>query len=155
MSGGQMALPHSKKVKKTAPKNENKKSILNFWKKIPGGKFFWVLLLILSFSMGSLLLFGKKGLFRLYNLRQEKEQLLQANLNLQDENERLVKTIDRLQNDRDFIEDTIRKELNFIKKNEVIYQLEPEVGSGPKVTEAPALGPLRSPPSKHKRAGRL
>ncbi len=86
----------------------------------------------MTFSMGSLLLFGNKGLFRLYKLRQEREQLLQVNINLKDENERLVKIIDRLQNDQEFIEDTIRKELNFIKKNEVIYQLEPEVGSGPK-----------------------
>jgi cell division protein FtsB len=148
-----MALPHSKKAKKPAQKDDNKKSVLIFWKKVPGGKFFWVLLLLLTFSMGSLLLFGKKGLFRLYKLRQEREQLLQITLNLKDENERLVKIIDRLQNDQDFIEDTIRKELNFIKKNEVIYQLEPEVGSGPRVTQAPALGPIPSPPAKHKRTG--
>jgi cell division protein FtsB len=150
-----MALPHSKKAKKPAQRDENKKSILIFWKKVPGGKFFWVLLLLLTFSMSSLLLFGKKGLFRLYKLRQEREQLLQINLNLKDENERLVKIIDRLQNDQDFIEDTIRKELNFIKKNEVIYQLEPEVGSGPRVTQAPALDPLPKPTAKHKRTGHL
>jgi cell division protein FtsB len=150
-----MALPHSKRAKPATQKKDDKKSMLNFWKKIPGGKFFWVLLLLLSFSMGSLLLFGKKGLFGLYKLRQEREQLLQTNVNLKDENERLVKIIDRLQNDQDFIEDTIRKELNFIKKNEVIYQLEPEVGSGPKVTQAPALGPLPSAPAKHKRAKQL
>ena len=150
-----MALPHSKKAKKPSKKDEPKKSILSFFKKVPGGKFFWVLLLFMTFCMGSLLLFGNKGLFRLYKLRQEREQLLQVNINLKDENERLVKIIDRLQNDQEFIEDTIRKELNFIKKNEVIYQLEPEVGSGPKVTQAPALGPLPSPAARHKRTGRL
>ena len=150
-----MALPHSKKAKKPSQQIENKKSIVSFFKKVPGGKFFWVLLLLMTLSMGSLLLFGNKGLLRLYKLRQEREQLLQVNINLKDENERLVKIIDRLQNDQEFIEDTIRKELNFIKKNEVIYQLEPEVGSGPKVTQAPALGPLPTPAAKHKRTGRL
>jgi cell division protein FtsB len=150
-----MALPHSKKAKKPSKKDKNKKSILSFFKKVPGGKFFWVLLLFMTFTMGSLLLFGNKGLFRLYKLRQEREQLLQVNINLKDENERLVKIIDRLQNDQEFIEDTIRKELNFIKKNEVIYQLEPAVGSGPKVTQAPALGPVPSPAVRHKRTGRL
>jgi len=150
-----MALPHSKKAKEPAKKEKNKKSLLIFWKKVPGGKFFWILLLLISFSMGSLLLFGNKGLFHLYKLRQEREQLAQTNVNLKDENERLVKIIDRLQNDQEFIEDTIRKELNFIKKNEVIYQLQPEVGSGQKVTQAPALGPLPSTAVKQKRAGRL
>jgi cell division protein FtsB len=150
-----MALPHSKKAKKLSSKVETKKSKLALLKKVPGGKLFWVVLLFMAFSMGSWMLFGDKGLFRLYKLRQEREQLLQVNINLKDENERLVKIIDRLQNDREFIEDTIRKELNFIKKNEVIYQLAPEVGSGPKVTQAPALGPLPSPAAKPKRAGRL
>jgi cell division protein FtsB len=150
-----MALPHSKKVKKPSKKEEPKKSILALFKKVPGGKFFWVLLLLMTFTMGSLLLFGNKGLLRLFKLRQEREQLLQVNINLKDENERLVKIIDRLQNDQEFIEDTIRKELNFIKKNEVIYQLEPEVGSGPRVTQAPALGPPPSRAAKHKRTGRL
>ncbi len=98
---------------------------------------------------------GRRDYFDLYQLRQEREQLLQVNLTLKDENERLVKIIDRLQNDQEFIEDTIRKELNFIKKNEVIYQLEPEVGSSPKVTQAPALGPPPSPATKQKRTGRL
>jgi cell division protein FtsB len=150
-----MALPHSKKVKKPTQKADTKESNLVFLKKIPGGKFFWVLLLLMTLSMGGLLLFGNKGLYHLFKLRQEREQLLQINFNLKDENDRLVKIIDRLQNDQEFIEDTIRKELNFIKKNEVIYQLEPEVGSGPKVTQAPALGPPPSPTTKQKRTGRL
>jgi cell division protein FtsB len=150
-----MALPHSKKAKQSAPKADGDTSKLYIFKKVPGGKIFWVLLLCMTLSMGGLLLFGNKGLFRLYKLRQEREQLLQVTVNLKDENERLVKVIERLQNDQEFIEDTIRKELNFIKKNEVIYQLEPEVGSGPRVTKAPPLGPLPSPPAKLKRTSHL
>lgn len=148
-----MALPHSKKEKKAAKKTKAKDLSQALLKNMPRGKLFWVLFLLLVLSTGGILLFNKKGLYHLYKLRQEREQLLQVNLNLKDENERLVKIIDRLQNDREYIEDTIRKELNFIKKNEVIYQLEPEVGSGPKVMEAPALGPPPAPASKRKRAG--
>jgi cell division protein FtsB len=150
-----MALPHSKKAEKATQKAQTKGSNLALLKKMPGGKFFWVLLLLMTLSMGSLLLFGNKGLYHLYQIRQERERLVQINLNLKDENERLVKIIDRLQNDKEFIEDTIRKELNFIKKNEVIYQLEPEMGSGPRVTQAPALGPPPNPATKHKRTGHL
>lgn len=150
-----MALPHTKKAKKPSEKAKSKKAVLSYVNKVPGGKFFWILMLGMALSMGSLLLFGNKGLLHLYKLRQEREQLLQSNINLKDENERLVKIIDRLQNDQEFIEDTIRKELNYIKKNEVIYQLEPEVGSGPKVTQAPALGPVPVPAAKHKRTKRL
>ena len=150
-----MALPHSKKTKKSAPKTEGNTSKLSLLQKVPGGKVFWVLLLCMTLSMAGLLLFGNKGLLRLYKLRQEREQLLQANLSLKDENERLVKIIDRLQNDQEFIEDTIRKELNFMKKNEVIYQLEPEVGSSPRVTQAPPLGPPPRPSAKQKRISHL
>lgn len=150
-----MALPHSKKAKKATQKKETKVSNLGLLKKMPGGKFFWALLLLMTFAMGGLLLFGNKGLYHLYKIRQEREELLQVNLNLKDDNERLVKIIDRLQNDQEFIEDTIRKELNFIKKNEIIYQLEPEMSSGPKVTQAPALGPPPSPATKPKRTRRL
>jgi cell division protein FtsB len=153
--GGHMAVPHSKKAKPAKPKKAKiKGASLALLKKMPGGKLVWVLLLLMTCSMGGWLLFGNKGLFHLFKIRQERERLLQTNLNLKDENERLVKIIDRLQHDQEFIEDTIRKELNFIKKNEVIYQLEPEVGSGPRVTQAPALGPVPSP-AKHKRTGRL
>ncbi len=150
-----MAVPHSKNPQRPAAKSKAKESRLAPWKKLPGGKFFWLLLLLMTLPLVGWALFGNKGLYHLYQLRAEREQLLQTNFALKDENDRLMKIIDRLQHDQDFIEDTIRKELNFIKKNEVIYQLEPEVGSGPKITQAPALGPPPSPPSKTKRTGRL
>jgi cell division protein FtsB len=149
-----MAVPHSKKSKKPSRSTETKKSSPAILKKLPGGKMFWVVFLFLTLSISGWFIFGNKGLYHLYQLRQEREQLLQANLTLKDENDRLVKIIDRLQHDQEFIEDTIRKELHFVKKNELIYQLEPEVGSGPRVTQAPALGPPPSPAAKSKRTGR-
>lgn len=149
-----MALPAFKKSSSRPSGSQPPDSRLAILQKIPGGKFFWVFLLLIAVGMGSWLVFGDKGLYHLYTLRQEKERLLQANLILKDENERLVKIIERLQGDQEFIEDTIRKDLNFIKRNEVIYQLEPEVGSATRVTQAPALGPPPSPTAKAKSSGR-
>jgi hypothetical protein len=63
----------------------------------------------------------------------------------------MVKRIDRLRHDHEFIEDTIRRELHFIKKNELIFQLQPEVGSGPQVTQAPPLAPPPPPAAKAKK----
>ncbi|MBM4287786.1 MAG: septum formation initiator family protein [Deltaproteobacteria bacterium] len=149
-----MALPPAKKAEKEAKKAKKPWSGLFALNKAPGGKLFWLAMLLVSLAIGSFLFFGDKGLYHLYQLRQELEQLLQANLALRDENERLVNIIERLQNDQDFIQDTIRQELNYIKRNEIIYQLVPEVGSGPRFTQAPALGPPPTPAAKPKKTGR-
>lgn len=148
-----MAVPHAKGPRKRQEKPKTGASPLTSLKKLPGGRWFWLLLVFMTLPLVGWVLFGDKGVYHLYQLRTERERLLQTNFALKDENDRLMKIIDRLQNDQEFIEDTIRKELNFIKKNEIIYQLEPEVGSGPKVTQAPALGPPPSPPAKTKRTG--
>ncbi len=149
-----MALPPSRQRQQSAPPPKAKESLGRLLGKIPGGKFFWGLLLLVAMGLGSWLIFGDKGLYHLYTLRRERDRLEQENLVLKDEIDRMVKMIDRLRNDQDYIEDTIRRDLRFIKKNEIIYQLEPEVGSGPRVTQAPALGPPPSPAAKAKRPNR-
>ena len=53
-------------------------------------------------------------------------RLEQENTRLAAENDRLARTIDRLQHDPVFIQDLIRQELNFVKKNEIIFQFPPE-----------------------------
>ncbi len=148
-----MALPASQPSpkKKPVPVKEAVKHCLS---QIPGGKCFWILLLAAALGMGAWLFLGDKGLYHLYTLRQERDQLLQENRLLEDEIDRMVKMIERLRGDQAFIEDTIRRELNYIKKNEIIYQLEPAVGSGPRVTQAPALGPPPPPAAKTKRRDR-
>ncbi len=144
-----MALA-SRHSQQTAPPAKGKESLGRLLSKIPGGKFFWAFLLLVAIGLGSWLIFGDKGLYHLYTLRRERDRLQQENLVLKDEIDRMVKMIDRLRNDQDYIEDTIRRDLRFIKKNEIIYQLAPEVGSGPRVTQAPALGPPPSPAAKTK-----
>lgn len=149
-----MALPSSQKSSKPSRSLQAKEALGYLVRRIPGGKLFWGFLLIVALGLGGWLIFGDKGLYHLYTLRQERDRLQQENMVLKDDIDRMVKMIDRLRNDQDYIEDTIRRDLRYIKKNEIIYQLEPEVGSGPRVTEAPALGPPPPPAAKTKKLGR-
>jgi len=75
------------------------------------------------------LFFSPHGPFELNRLIQERERLEQENARLAEENTRLARTIIRLQNDPAMIMDLIRKELNFIRKNEIILQLPPKEGT--------------------------
>jgi cell division protein FtsB len=70
-------------------------------------------------------IFSHRGLYQIYRFRQEKIRLDQENARLAEENARLTRTIVRLQNDPEMIQEFIRRELNFIKKNERIFQLPP------------------------------
>jgi cell division protein FtsB len=69
---------------------------------------------------------GYRGPLKMYRLRQERLHLEQENTKLAAENDRLARTIDRLQHDPEFIQDLIRQELNFVRKNEVVFQLPPD-----------------------------
>lgn len=70
-----------------------------------------------------LLFFSHREMRHIYRLRQEKTQLDAENHRLSEENLRLARTIDRLHHDPEMIQDLIRRELNFVKKNEIIIQL--------------------------------
>lgn len=70
-----------------------------------------------------LLFFSHRELYQIYRLRQEKSQLDAENHRLSEENLRLARTIDRLHHDPEMIQDLIRRELNFVRKNEIIIQL--------------------------------
>lgn len=86
-----------------------------------------VALLALAFGLvlAVLLFFSHRELYQIYRLRQEKTRLDAENHRLSEENLRLARTIDRLHNDPEMIQDLIRRELNFVKKNEIIIQLPP------------------------------
>lgn len=79
-------------------------------------------------ALAFLAVFSHQGLYRIYRLRQERQAVEQENARLLAENTRLARTIDRLQHDPEMIQDLIRRELNFVKKNEIILQLPPEPG---------------------------
>lgn len=75
-----------------------------------------------------LALFSHQGLYRIYRLGQERQSLDQETARLAAENSRLARTIDRLQHDPEMIQDLIRRELNLVKKNDIIIQLPQEAG---------------------------
>jgi cell division protein FtsB len=82
-----------------------------------------IITLVLVMVLGFLVFFSHQGIFHIYRLRQEKARLDSANQKLGEDNARLARTIDRLHNDPEMIQDLIRRELNFVKKNEIIIQL--------------------------------
>jgi len=91
-----------------------------------------------------LVFFSHRGIFQIYRLRQEKTRLDTENQKLTEENAKLARTIDRLHNDPEMIQDLIRRELNFVKKNEVIIQLPPREDDNPVKA---AILPDRPPPT--------
>ena len=91
--------------------------------------------LVMAVAMALVILFSQRGLYQIYRFRSEGVHLEQENARLVAENERLARTIDRLHHDPEFIQDRIRQELNFVKRNEIIFQFPPEK---PVVASAPA-----------------
>lgn len=91
--------------------------------------------LIVGVSMVLVILFSHRGFYNVLRFRQEWLRLEQDNVRLAAENDRLARTIDRLQHDPEYIQDRIRQELNFVKKNELIFQFPPDKpGTAPHLT---------------------
>ncbi len=67
--------------------------------------------------------FSRQGVWEISRLRQELQRLEWENARLAQENRRLALTIERLQHDPVLIQDQIRRELNFLRKNELILHL--------------------------------
>ncbi len=88
-----------------------------------------------------------RGLYQIYREHQEQLRLDQENARLAEENARLARTIDRLQNDPEMIQDLIHQELNFVKKNEIIFQLPPGQLQPAASPSPPAGGPLAESPA--------
>lgn len=102
-------------------------------KKVKGNR---KLLVGVGLSLGvvlGLVLFNHRGIYQIYRFHHDRQHLDQENARLTAENERLARTIDRLQHDPEFIQEYIRRELNFVKRNEIIFQLPPD---GPAPTAA-------------------
>jgi cell division protein FtsB len=119
--------------------------------KVGGGyKLLAGIALVMVVSMGVVILFSHRGFYNVYRFHQDWLRLEQENSRLAAENDRLARTIDRLQHDPEYIQDRIRQELNFVKKNELIFQFPPESpGPAPNLTtagngEAPPLARVQA-----------
>jgi cell division protein FtsB len=91
-----------------------------------GYKLLGGITLPVAVAMVGVLLFSHRGLYQIYRLRHERLRLEQENARLGAENARLARTIDRLHHDPVLIQDLIRRELNFVKRNDLIFQFPPE-----------------------------
>jgi cell division protein FtsB len=113
--------------------------------------------LIVGVSMVLVILFSHRGFYNVFRFRQEWLRLEQDNVRLAAENDRLTRTIDRLQHDPEYIQDRIRQELNFVKKNELIFQFPPDKsGTAPHLTATGAgetPPPARGPAIAEQKAG--
>jgi len=63
---------------------------------------------------------GDRGAVDLYHLRQERDRLQEANIELEEKNQQRYRTVQRLRNDMDFVEDIARTELGMTKEDEVV-----------------------------------
>lgn len=118
------------------------------WKKLWQSKIFWIVLVVVWLALGGKLVFGNKGLYHLYQLSQERDRLLKINQTVKAENDRLAATVERLQHDQALIEEMIRRELRYIKKNEIIYHLEPKTKARPEAPRRQPAPPKRSVTTK-------
>ncbi|MCX5886630.1 MAG: septum formation initiator family protein [Proteobacteria bacterium] len=72
--------------------------------------------------MGLFTIYGDRGLLHLGRLNQENKQMETANESVREENKALKKEIFLLKNNREYLEETIRKEVGLVRKNEIVYQ---------------------------------
>jgi cell division protein FtsB len=78
--------------------------------------------LLLLGVVASWLTFGDRGLVYLYKKDKERQAYEEKIKALRDANQKLMEEIDRLRNDKDYIEETARKELGMVREGEVIYR---------------------------------
>ncbi|WP_028575241.1 FtsB family cell division protein [Desulfonatronovibrio hydrogenovorans] len=84
-------------------------------------RFAIVLLLLLNAFMVHSLFWTDSGLFHLQEIRAVHEELERENQKLVEENKRLSREIMALRNDEEYILEAIRREMRYVKENEVIY----------------------------------
>lgn len=72
--------------------------------------------------------FGDKGIYELYKVRQERDGILAYNHSLESENRELERQIRLLETDKKYIGQIARKELGKLGRNELVYKIESPAG---------------------------
>ncbi|MDD3554726.1 MAG: septum formation initiator family protein [Deltaproteobacteria bacterium] len=86
----------------------------------------WPFLLPIVAGLLLWILFGPNGLWQLYKINAKNKEMNQLLSEKTKENNQLEKQIARLKTDPGYQEEMARKELGWIKENEIIYQFEPK-----------------------------
>ena len=72
-----------------------------------------------------LAVFGARGLWQIYRLKDERQKISLSNAALMAENRRIASQVERMrQHKKEEVERIAREELGLVKKGEVIYQFE-------------------------------
>lgn len=90
---------------------------------------------VIAFSLIFLVImwlgFGKSGLIDLYRAEEERRTYLERINKLVQENQTMIDEVNRLRTDMSYVESIVRRELNLIRENEVIYRFDEEKQNDP------------------------
>ncbi|MGM0427719.1 MAG: FtsB family cell division protein [Thermodesulfobacteriota bacterium] len=90
-----------------------------------------VIILCLIIGVGVWLWFGESGFIRLYRTESERQAYIERIRDLARENQALLDEVHRLRTDMEYVESVARRQLDLVKKNEVIYRFD-DTGQSPK-----------------------
>jgi len=84
-----------------------------------------VLFFCVVLTLAAFLFFGQRGIAHLVTLQEQFAALEAENQRIVRDNLRLQHEIDQLNDNLAYIEDIARKQLGLVKKDELVYQLQP------------------------------
>lgn len=90
-----------------------------------------IIFLGILLTLAGLLFFGQRGFTHLVTLQQQFATLEAENQRILNENVLLKKEIELLNENMAYIEDIARKQFGLVKKDELVYQLQPHENNEP------------------------
>ena len=85
-----------------------------------------VIALGLIMGVGIWLWFGERGFIRLYRTESERQTYMERIRRLARENQALLDEVHRLRTDMEYVESVARRQLDLVRRNEVIYRFNME-----------------------------
>ena len=89
-------------------------------------KFIRGVLLLIGVTLLIIFIFGDHGLFQLYKLKQERQQIQMLITQLRKNREKLIAEKNRLENDVDYIEKLARERFKMAKAGEKVFKVIPK-----------------------------
>lgn len=86
-----------------------------------GNKLFWFIMAPALIGIFAWITASPYGLWKLYKMRMHRDALYQANVATLKKNAELEENIKRIKTDPAFQEKIVRKELGWVKPNEILY----------------------------------
>ncbi|MDX2480182.1 MAG: septum formation initiator family protein [Desulfuromusa sp.] len=91
---------------------------------VPGRKnLFTSCLLVVILLMFAYAVFGSRGVLRIFQAEEQKQELQQQLADLQQQQQKLRNQIERLQKDKTYWEQLARTKLGMVREGELIYHL--------------------------------